>query len=112
MVDRWIQVYKREALPRLIREFQPQRILFFGSRVLGTSRPESDLDVIVVSDRFQGIPFLRRMPMVLQAVPFEKHVDYLCYTPAEFVVIQDESAVVMEAMEHALEVSIHTDNIP
>lgn len=32
----------------LAREFKPHRIILFGSRADGTSRPESDVDLLVV----------------------------------------------------------------
>lgn len=31
----------------LVREFQPRRVILFGSRVYGTPRPDSDVDLLV-----------------------------------------------------------------
>jgi predicted nucleotidyltransferase len=42
--------FVRRTLDRLIRAFAPQRIVLFGSYAKGTSRPESDVDLLVVAD--------------------------------------------------------------
>ncbi|MFZ8852684.1 MAG: nucleotidyltransferase domain-containing protein [Armatimonadota bacterium] len=41
----------------------------FGSRVNGTARPDGDLDLIVVPDAFEGIPFLERSRRFNELVP-------------------------------------------
>ena len=70
MNDLWIEKFRREALPGLSREFKPDKVIAFGSRIRGTAREESDIDVILVSSYFNDIPFLKRMPLVLRKVPF------------------------------------------
>ncbi len=72
-------------------------VLLFGSRVDGTAREYSDIDVLVLSSRFRGIPLLKRMPMLLRIARFEKQVDYLCYTAEEFAVLRDKSVILREA---------------
>lgn len=37
-----------ELAARIAAEFHPQRIVLFGSRALGTARPDSDVDLLVV----------------------------------------------------------------
>jgi len=98
-VDPWVQRFVREALPRILRAVQPERVILFGSRVWGTARPESDLDVVVVSEAFQGKSFFERMPWMLWIAQFDKHVDFFCYTPQEFERIQTLSAVMEEAVQ-------------
>ncbi len=103
MADRWIEAFRKEALPKLVEEFGPEKVLIFGSRARGTADEDSDIDIIVVSSYFADIPFLRRMPHVLKKVPFLKHVDYLCYTRSEYEKIKNESAIIMDALENAVE---------
>jgi predicted nucleotidyltransferase len=38
-----------EMLRRLVKTFDPARIRLFGSRARGTSRPDSDFDLLVVA---------------------------------------------------------------
>ncbi len=84
MRDEWVKTFIREGIPKIVAEIKPSKIILFGSRARGEARKDSDIDVIVVSDLFKGVPFLRRMPMLLKLVRFEKHIDFLCYTEEEF----------------------------
>ncbi len=106
MIDHWLEKFQKEALSRLIREFKPKKVIIFGSRVRGTAKEESDVDIIVVSSYFEDIPFLKRMPLILRKVPFPKHVDYICYTPEEYERIKKESSLVMDALENSMEIKV------
>lgn len=104
--DRWIEKFKREALPLIDKNIRPVRVLLFGSRVIGNAIEESDLDVIIISNIFRGVPFIKRMPMVLKIARFSKHIDYLCYTPEEFERIKDNSSLIKDAISHCAEITI------
>ncbi len=106
MSDVWLDRFQKEALPRIVREFKPVKVIFFGSRVKGGAKEDSDIDVIIISEAFRGIPFLKRMEKVLKVARFPKHVDFLCYTPEEFERIKDSSAIVREAMEEYVEAAL------
>lgn len=67
---------------RLVREFDPDRILLFGSRVRGEARPDSDVDLLVVLPRIEN----KRTALVamLRAVSgFPLAVDVIPTDPAE-----------------------------
>ena len=98
--DIWVERFKKEAMPIVLRECQPEKVVLFGSRLKGEANEDSDLDVIVVSKVFENIPFIRRMAFMLKKVRFEKHIDFLCYAPAEFGRIQQTSAVLQDALQH------------
>lgn len=102
--DVWIKRFQNEALPRIINGINgPVKVFVFGSRVTGRATEMSDIDVLIVSDFFQGVPFIRRMEMMLGIAKFEKHVDYLCYTPEEFKRIKASSSVIQGAVENCEE---------
>ncbi len=103
--DHWLQCFKREVVPFLVGEFKPELVIVFGSRVTGEAHEGSDIDVVITSEDFKGVPFIKRMPMVLRKAPFEKHVDYICYTPSEFENIKDKSSIIMDALENGLKVA-------
>ncbi len=105
MQDIWLQRFKREVLPVLVGEFKPETVIVFGSRVTGNAHEGSDIDVVITSETFRDIPFIKRMPMVLKKARFEKHVDYICYTPTEFENIRDKSSIIMDALENGLKVA-------
>lgn len=100
MGDIWVQRFKEEVLPQIVAEFSPRMVLLFGSRVRGDADEEADIDVVIVSEAFAGIPFVKRMPEVLKNVRFEKHIDIVCYLPEEFERIKPNSAVLQDAMEY------------
>jgi len=104
--DRWIAKFKKDAVPKIVKEFKPVKVILFGSRVQGTAKRDSDIDVILVSSYFEDIPFLRRMPFVLKKLSFPRYVDYICYTPEEYERIKGESSIIMDALENSLEIVV------
>lgn len=42
------------VVERLVRDFNPDRILLFGSRARGEARPDSDVDLLVVLPRLEN----------------------------------------------------------
>ena len=100
MNDTWLTKFKQNVVPQLIQEFSPEKIILFGSRIKGEANENSDIDVIIVSKAFADIPFIRRMPMLLKRVKFDKHIDFICYSPKEFKKIQNTSSIVMDALKY------------
>ncbi|MCD5408793.1 nucleotidyltransferase domain-containing protein [Candidatus Bipolaricaulota bacterium] len=97
--DYWVEKFLEEALPKIREAFNPSQVIVFGSRAQGRGGEGSDLDVIVVADSFCGVPFLKRMPMLLKLVRFEKHIDFLCYTEEEFEQAKETSSIVKSALK-------------
>lgn len=46
----WLAV----MVDRLVSQFQPERIVLFGSRARGDARPDSDVDLLVVLPRVEN----------------------------------------------------------
>ncbi len=67
MRDRWVERFIKKALPKILSCVSPSRVIIFGSRVRCGAREDSDIDVIIVSDYFKDIPFVKRMPMLLRS---------------------------------------------
>jgi len=103
--DIWVDRFEREILPVLVAEFKPEMVIMFGSRIKGLAHDDSDIDIIIISDYFRDIPFVKRMPLVLKKGSFEKHIDYICYTPAEYERLKTRSTLLMEAVETGLRVA-------
>ncbi|MEN6379844.1 MAG: nucleotidyltransferase domain-containing protein [Methanofastidiosum sp.] len=106
MSDPFIEKFQKEAIPLIKKEFKPNRIILFGSRVKGNARSDSDIDVILVSPFFENIRSINRMSLVLKKIPFKKHVDYLCYTKEEFNTIQKESGIIQSALKNYIEIEV------
>ena len=74
-----------ELLEGLMRRHGLREAYVFGSRVRGDYLHRSDLDVIVVDDRYEGVPFLQRGLDLLREWPYSvPELELFCYTPAEF----------------------------
>ena len=70
----------QELIARIVEQFQPQRIILFGSYAHGKPRPESDVDLLVIMDT----P-LRETQQALQIRQYVSPlfgVDLIVYTPA------------------------------
>lgn len=79
---RVVDPYLNEIV-RVLKHYEPERIVLFGSRVRGDADEYSDYDLVVIkhTDR----PFLERLrDMVPYLVKFTRPVDILVYTPEEF----------------------------
>ncbi len=75
------------VMERLKRKFS--RVYVFGSRVKGTARPDSDIDVVVVDPSFRGKSVLVRVSDVLSEVwdiveEYGVDIDVIALTPEEF----------------------------
>ncbi len=81
--DPVVERFRREALPRLVEALNPSLVWLFGSRARGDAFPWSDLDLIVVSERFRDVRFPLRASIVDHAVDLGWPNDLLCYTRAE-----------------------------
>ncbi len=89
---------------RISGRYKIERMLLFGSRARGTARPDSDVDLILVSRRFRGKNAIdRAAPLYLEwDLPYS--VDFLCYTPQEFEAFSRRGGLVRQALQEGREV--------
>jgi len=67
---------------RILQVGSPQRIVVFGSRARGETRPDSDLDLLIIEE--SDLPRYRRPPRYLKAlVGVFPAKDVVVWTPAE-----------------------------
>jgi uncharacterized protein len=71
----------RDFACRLAREFEPERIILFGSHASSTPRPDSDVDLFVIM-RFQGRGLRQSVEMLRRLNP-PFAVDLVVRTPEE-----------------------------
>lgn len=101
--DKRIEAFRDLYLPKLIDAFRPSRVFVFGSRVQGIPLKESDLDLLVVSKFFEGIPFVQRTPHLLWTLRVPFPIEALCYTPEEYERKRIEMGVVRVASEEGVD---------
>ena len=86
------------------RNFDMERIIFFGSRVKGTFRENSDYDFILVSKDFKGMMFTERISKIYPYWKYDDSIEPLCYTPEEFSKLKKQVTIVREAVENGIEI--------
>lgn len=91
--------FEQDAVPLIKNLYHPKNLIIFGSRAQNNVHDGSDIDVILVSEKFATIPFVLRMTDVLLKVPFPVHVDYICYTPDEYSRLIHTSAIIRDAIK-------------
>lgn len=70
-------------LDRLGQEFDIQKVVLFGSRAGANFSPESDWDVLVVTN--SDLPFLQRQKLAMHKMGRRDFaLDLLVFTPEEF----------------------------
>jgi predicted nucleotidyltransferase len=100
--DKRIEAFKALYLPKLIEIYRPARVFVFGSRAQGNPLKESDLDLLVVSESFEGVQFIQRAPQLLWSLQVPFPIEVLCYTPEEYERKRKEIGVVKVASEEGL----------
>lgn len=73
-LKRWIEVLKNE--------YNPEKVILFGSFVNGKVRRWSDIDLVIIKETKE--PFLDRIKEVILLLRPKVGMDVLVYTPKEF----------------------------
>ncbi len=72
----------RDVIGRIRRIAQPEKIVLFGSRALGNTRPDSDFDLLVI--KHSSRPRYRRAgPIYAALADIPAEVEVVVYTPEE-----------------------------
>jgi len=96
-------------LKDLMRRHGLREAYVFGSRVRGDYLHRSDLDVIIVDDRYEGVPFLQRGLDVLREWPYTvPELELFCYTPAEFA---RGNTIIREALKNGIHLVLEDEPI-
>lgn len=82
--------------------YSDAKVYLFGSRATGRAREDSDYDLIIISSKFNNIPFVNRAGEIWRFSDAPVGADILCYTPEEFARISKTSIVLKDAMKHAI----------
>ena len=78
-------------------------MILFGSRARNEHLLESDVDVLIVSDRFANVKWPRRVGDVAELWDGLVALEPLCYTPEEFEEKCQQIGIVREAVSQGIE---------
>lgn len=59
-------------------------MILFGSRTRGKYHKDSDVDLTIVSPKFQDLNYFKRSSKMYKLWNYDLPVDFLCYTSEEF----------------------------
>jgi len=84
------------------------KAFLFGSTVKGDRLEESDVDLIIVSKAFTGVPVPKRLGMLHKEWNYKEDLQALAYTPEEFSKVSRRPTM-KEILSYALDLtpSIH-----
>jgi hypothetical protein len=87
-------------------EFNPEKVILFGSRAEGTDWKRSDYDFIIVSSKFKNMHWLKRISKVVRLWDVIADIDVLPYTPDEFEYKKLNSSVVRNALKQGKSIAL------
>jgi len=107
--DEKISYFLNNYYQKIIDDFQPYEIWFWGSRIYGSARADSDIDLLIVSDAFSSIRLIKRRSTFLKAIGKLKDknlpvVDAFCLTPIEFLNRKSEDGFFKDLIEKGIRV--------
>lgn len=89
----------REFVERLKKDYNVEKVIFFGSRTREDYLKSSDFDLIVVSPDFKDIFFTDRISKMYRYWKSPKPLEIFCYTPEEFERKRKQLCIVKKAIE-------------
>ena len=78
-----------DFIEKLDAEIGVDQVLLFGSTAKGERHESSDVDLIVVSEAFEGMPQLKRLGFLQHRWRYREDLEAFAYTPSEFKRVKD-----------------------
>jgi len=88
-----------EFLKRISRKYRLKKAIVFGSSVKGNFGEDSDIDLIVINDEFEGVSPLKRPVRLYLEWDLDYPVDFICYTTEEFEKLSKRPSLVRGALK-------------
>jgi len=73
----------REMVKRIVKQFDPEKIILFGSQARGDAGPDSDVDLLVVME-VEGSKREKRLEIRLALHDIDVSKDVIVTTPEDF----------------------------
>lgn len=90
-------------IKRFMKRAGASESVLFGSRANGTNLENSDVDLILISDRFGGVDFVRRLYPLHKLWTLPYYLEVLPYTPEELQKLKNRS-VIADALENGIRI--------
>jgi predicted nucleotidyltransferase len=83
-------IWQQDRITQIVsalKEYEPERIILFGSQARGNADQYSDLDIVIIKETDER--FLDRLKTIYELVQPRFAMDVLVYTPQEFAEMQE-----------------------
>lgn len=77
-----IEANLAKVVASILKYYQPEKIILFGSMAAGQIGPYSDIDLVIVKET--SLPFFKRVQQLVDMLDYDVDIDFFVYTPAEF----------------------------
>ncbi|MFH0875064.1 MAG: nucleotidyltransferase domain-containing protein [archaeon] len=101
-MQKWIEDFRR----KVIKKYSPTKIILFGSRARHDNFIESDIDIVIISDKFSNIKWPNRLALVSDLWKGLITIEPLCYTNEEFNKKKEEIGIVAAAVKEGVELAV------
>jgi len=79
----------QQIINELVKNYQPEKVIMFGSRVKGKTHEDSDVDLVAIKKTSKN--FYDRIEEASGSVDHVLPIDIIVYTPEEFKQMSQES---------------------
>ncbi len=93
-----------EGIRRFKKKIGVEKAYLYGSYARGEANKHSDVDVILLSKKFEHKTFTERMKGLWLAWTLDLPVDFLCYTPREFNEQKKQVSIISQAIKEGIEI--------
>lgn len=94
-MNSWINSFLRNIVPK----WNPKKVLLFGSRAVGSPLLFSDVDLLVVSEKFRSLNFRERKSALIQEWEGLVDLEVICLTPEEFLIKKTQIGIIQEIVK-------------
>lgn len=102
LANKKIKTWLKDFKEKVVKKYSPEKIILFGSRARNDHLLESDIDIIVVSKKFEKIKWPTRIGNVSQLWEGTITLEPLCYTPEEFKEKSKQLGIVNQAIKEGV----------
>ncbi|PKK85545.1 MAG: nucleotidyltransferase [Thermoplasmata archaeon HGW-Thermoplasmata-1] len=103
-MDKKAYLTVKEFKKEIEKDLSIDVLIFFGSRTTNHYQDDSDIDLIIVSDKFRGVDFFDRGLNLYDHWKTGYPVDFICFTPEEFNERKNRFSIVSEALANGIAV--------
>jgi predicted nucleotidyltransferase len=96
-------MWLEDFLKKIRSEWNPVKIILFGSRAKGSPLMFSDVDLLVVSPKFHALHYLERKYKLINCWEGLIDLEIICLTPKEFAQKKNEIGIIREIINTGIE---------